>query len=295
MRRPRLPHLKHLVGGLFVDHAPVRLLAGPLLLGLFSAVACNKRPATLVPPAGPEISDTATDDAASAGEEPGVEVPELDEAAPVKERAKRPPPAVVTTLPAAVDAIGHGNPEGAATFLKDALRRTPADESLRLTLAHALLTTGAYDEAETLLSEKPGKGKAQNPRLRMHARLRLLRGDAAGAETLLNQAIAHDPDDLAARGELLALRVTVGRGNEPAARTLMDGLYDAYDAGKATSAEALVAVARAALARGSSGAFHDANMVLAEAEKLPAATTGPEPGFIVQDRVLLLRGSVFRE
>ena len=50
---------------------------------------------------------------------------------------------------------------------------------------------------------------------------------------------ALDADDLAARGELLALRVTVGRGNEPAARTLMDGLYDAYDAGKATTAEAL--------------------------------------------------------
>lgn len=296
MRRPWLPRLSGLIAGLFVGHAPVRLLAGPLLLGLASTAACNKRPAPVVPAASPEISDAAAaDEAAPTSDELTVEVPELDDTTAAKERARRPPPAAVTTLAAAVDAIGHGNPEGAATFLKDALRRSPGDESLRLTLAHALLTTGAYDEAETLLSERPGKGKAANPRLRMHARLRLVRGDAAGATSLLDQAVAHDPDDLAARGELLALRVSTGRGGEPAARALMDGLYDAYDAGKATTAEALVAVARAALARGSSGAFHDANMVLAEAEKLPAATTGPEPGFIVQDRVLLLRGAVFRE
>jgi thioredoxin-like negative regulator of GroEL len=275
-----------------MGHAPVRLLAGSLLLGLVSTAGCNKRPTTAPPAAGPEISETSAPDESSPRE---VEVPELDDATPDKERAKRPPPATVASLAAAVDAIGHGNPEGAATFLKSALKTTPGDESLRLTLAHALLTTGAHDEAETLLSERPGKGKAQNPRLRMHARLRLLRGDTAGAESLLNQAISHDPDDLAARGELLALRVSTGRGNDPAARALMDGLYDAYDAGKATTAEALVAVARAALARGSSGAFHDANMVLAEAEKLPTPTTGPEPGFIVQDRVLLLRGAVFRE
>ena len=44
---------------------------------------------------------------------------------------------------------------------------------------------------------------------------------------------------------------------------------DAYDAGKATHAEELLAIARAALARGTSGAFHDANMVLGEAETAP--------------------------
>ena len=276
-----------------MGHVPVRLLAASLLLGLAFGPGCTKRPATIVPAAGPEISDA--DNTLDEGSPREVEVPELDDPAPAKEPAKRPPPAPVASLAAALDALGHANPEGAATFLKDALRRAPTDESLRLTLAHALTSTGAYDDAEALLSERPGKGKAMNPRLRMHARLRLLRGDPAGAETLLNQAVAHDPDDLAARGELLALRVSTGRGADPTARALMDGLYDAYDAGKASSAEALVAVARAALARGSSGAFHDANMVLAEAEKLPATTTGPEPGFVVQDRVLLLRGAVFRE
>jgi len=268
---------------------PLRLLA--VLLAL--APACKQRKAPVVPTAGPEISGEIAE--AGAGSPGEVEVPELDAEAPTKERAKRPPPAPVATLGAAVDALGHSNPEGAADFLKVAVKKDPADEALRLTLAHALITTGAYDEAETYLSQKPAKAKPGSARLRMHARLRLLRGDPASAEKLLDQAISHDPKDLAARGELLALRVSTGRSSEASTRALMDGLYDAYDAGEATSAEALVAVARAALARGSSGAFHDANMVLGEAEKLPATTAGPEQGFVVQDRVLLLRGAVFRE
>jgi len=278
---------------LFLAAAPSRGLAALIAL----VCACKERPATVVPQAGSEISVTDPDDANDADDAtPGVEVPELDEASPPEDPAKRPPPAAVTTLGAAVDALGHGNPEGAATFLKAALQQQPGDESLRLTLAHALVTTGRHDEAEALLAERAGKAKsASGARLRMHARLRLLRGDAPAAEALLAQAIAQDAGDLAARGELLALKLATGRGNEPATRALMDALYDAYDAGKATGAEALVAVARAALARGTSGAYHDANMVLSEAERLPAPAGGPEQGFIVQDRVLLLRGAVFRE
>jgi thioredoxin-like negative regulator of GroEL len=273
--------------------APGRGLAALLAL----VCACKERPASVVPQAGPEISATTAgaEDADDATAD-GVEVPELDEAAAPEGPAKRPPPSPVATLGAAVDALGHGNPEGAATFLKTALEQQPGDEGLRLTLAHALLSTGAYDDVEALLAERPAKAKTPSgARLRMHARLRMQRGDASGAEALLAQAIAQDAGDLAARGELLALKVAIGKGNEPATRAVMDALYDAYDAGKATGAEALVAVARAALARGTSGAFHDANMVLAEAERLPAPTGGPEQGFIVQDRVLLLRGAVFRE
>lgn len=276
----------------------MRWLAALLASGLAFGPACKPRPAAVVPPAGPDDARVADEQGDAQGSD-GIDVPDLDEAAPVKERARRPPPAPVTTLAAAIDALGRSNPEGAANFLKDALKRDPGDEGVRLALAHALISTGAYDDAEAVLSPKPGKesgkGKPSGARLRMHARLRLLRGDAAGAEASLNQAISQDPNDLPARGELLALKVGTGRGGEPAARALMDGLYDAYDAGKATTAESLVAVARAALARGSSGAFHDANMVLGEAEKLPAPTTGPEQGFVVQDRVLLLRGAVFRE
>lgn len=289
MRRPRSSRLAR------PGHVPTRVTTPLRLLAvlLTLAPACKDRKAATVPGVGPEISGVNTyPDSAEPGE---VEVPELEADTPKKERAKRPPPAPVTTLGAAIDSLGHGNPEGAADFLKNALKKDPADEALRLTLAHALATTGAYDEAETHLSQKPAKGALGNPRLRMHARLRMLRGDPAGAERSLDQAIAHDPNDLAARGELLALRVSTGRSQEPDTRALMDGLYDAYDAGKASTAEDLVAVARAALARGSSGAFHDANMVLGEAEKLPTPTTGPEQGFVVQDRVLLLRGAVFRE
>jgi len=280
---------------------PSRLsLAAAPSLGLAALLAlvgaCKERPGSVVPQAGPEIS--AADDSNDAGDAAadGVEVPELDEPSPPAGPAKRPPPGPVTTLGTAVDALGHGNPEGAATFLKTALQKQPGDEGLRLTLAHALMTAGRHDEAEAVLAERPNKTKPPGgARLRMHARLRLLRGDAPAAEALLAQAIAQDADDLAARGELLALKTATGKGNEPTTRALMDALYDAYDAGKATSAEALVAVARAALARGTSGAYHDANMVLSEAERLPAPSGGPEQGFIVQDRVLLLRGAVFRE
>lgn len=273
--------------------APGRGLAALIAL----VCACKARTDALVPPPGPEISAAGDEaDDAGAAAAVGLEVPELEERTPPTGPAKRPPPAEVTTLGAAVDALGHGNPEGAANFLTTALAQQPGDEGLRLTLAHALLTTGRHDEAEAVLAERAGKAKsASGARLRMHARLRLLRGDAPGAEALLAQALAQDASDLPARGELLALKIATGKGHEPATRAMMDALYDAYDAGKASGAEALVAVARAALARGTSGAYHDANMVLGEAERLPAPAGGPEQGFIVQDRVLLLRGAVFRE
>ena len=50
MRRPWLPRLSGLIAGLFVGHAPVRLLAGPLLLGLASTAACKRHrfPAQLI-------------------------------------------------------------------------------------------------------------------------------------------------------------------------------------------------------------------------------------------------------
>jgi thioredoxin-like negative regulator of GroEL len=274
----------------------VRWLAS--LAVLCSLVGCKPRPSAS-PPRAPEISGVQDPGDGAAEPSRGVAVPELDDDgdAPGEPPERRPPPAAVASLGEAVDALGHSNPEGAAAFLREALRKAPGDESLRLALAHALVTTGAYEEAETVLSERPGKGKAPaSVRLRAHARLRALRGDAAGAAALLEQAVAADAGDLAARGELLSLRVAAGKAGEPASRALMDALYDAYDAGKATSAEALVAVARAALARGTSGAFHDANMVLGDAEKLLAGgAPGPEPPFVVQDRVLLLRGAVFRE
>ncbi len=272
---------------------PVRLLAAVTL-----ALACKTRPTT-EPTPKPEISGQTSEpetievpDIEDSGGGDDEEVAGPGEAAP-KPPEHRPAPAKVDSLAAALDALGHSNPEGAAGFLKGALKQSPADEQLRLALALALLSTGAYDEAEAVLSEKPAKGKPPSARVRMHAQLRLLRGDAKGAEALLDARIAADPDDLAARGDLIALRTLTGRAAQ--SLDLINRMYDAYDQGKATSIDGLVAVAKAARARGTTGAFQDANMVLGDAEKQVAAHTGPEPQFMVQDRVLLLRGAIFRE
>src|SRR5690606_35621196 len=88
-----------------------------------------------------------------------------------------------------------------------------------------------------------------------------------------------------------ALSSRRGEGQGPEAKALMERLYDAYDAGTAKSAADLVAVAQAALTRGTGGAFHDANMVLQDAESLAPAAEGTW----VADDVLLLRGAMFLE
>lgn len=262
-----------------------------LLAALALVLACKTRPSTSTTTTPPEIS-AKTSDPDDASLPLDDEAP--DEPPTTKTPARRPPPAEVTTAAAALDALGHSNPEGAANFLKSAVQKDPADESLRLALALALLATGAYDEAEATLSERTAKGKPlSSAHVRMQAQLRLLRGDVAAAEALLTARIAADPADLPARGDLVALRTLTGRAAQT--RDHIDALYDAYDGGKATTVDALIAVARAARARGTTGAFQDANMVLGEAERLAASAPGPEPQFVVQDRVLLLRGAIFRE
>ncbi len=257
--------------------------------------ACRRSQA----PASPTADNALTADADADADDDlptiygDIDVPELDGPPAAKDRPKRPGKVSVTSLDAAHKALATGNPEGAAEFLRGELTRTPTNERLRIALAVALLATGEYDDAEKTLAATGKAGTPTNPRLRLHAHLRTLRGDFDGAEALLGQAVARDANDLAAHGQRLALWVTRGRGSEPTARAAMDALYDAYDAGKARDADALIAVAHAALARGSSGAFHDANMVLGEAEKLPVQDS-QEPGFARKDRVLLLRGAVFR-
>src|SRR5690606_27992664 len=138
------------------------------------------------------------------------------------------------------------------------------------------------------------RGKPSPARVRLLARLLASRGETSAAIALLEQAIA-DPAELPARGDLLRLLVAAGEGKKPRAVALREQLYDAYDAGLVKTVEQHTAVAVAALSRGSTGAFHDANMVLGEAEKLPLETASLEPGFVLRDRALLLRGSMFRE
>lgn len=269
-----------------------------LLAALAAAAAACRTAPPATPPAPTDLSER-TEPTEPPNSLPDT-APDLDaepasdgEAPPAVQPARRPAPAPVEGLAGALEALAKGNPEGAATFLAGALRQKPGDERTRLALAHAQLATGAYDQAAAVLAETKGAPPSA-ARLRLHARLLALRGDLPGAMALLQKAIA-DPNELPARGELLSLHALVGKAKDPAAVALREALYDAYDAGKVKTAEQLTAVARAALARGTTGAFHDANMVLGEAEKLPLETAALEPGFVLHDRAVQLRGAMFRE
>ncbi|MEZ4451325.1 MAG: hypothetical protein R3B09_17730 [Nannocystaceae bacterium] len=194
----------------------------------------------------------------------------------------------------AIQAVAAGNHEGALAFLDAWTRGHPDDLAAIFAQAHASASLGDLARAEALLAAVQRKAPLERSAiLRARARLAGRRGDLKGAEALLREALAAAQGDLAAQGELLSFLVERGRGKEPEAKKLMEGLYDAYDAGKAKTAEELQAIAQAALARGTSGAFHDANMVLGDAEK--AAPRGIEPEFLVRERVLLIRGAIFRE
>ncbi len=286
-----------------------RLGASALLLlldfSLLAGAASCKRVDPVTPPdatSGTESGATATGGAQPADWDaysPGRAGPDagLDEAPP----EKRPAPTPVSSREQAFTAIAAGNYEGAVDFLGPLVTRKPSDHAARRALFHAQLILGRYADAEALLAA--GKlrtlpAAARADALRDHARLARLRGDLKGAETHLRDALKARPDDLAITGELLELLVASGRREDSEARALMDKLYDAYDAGTTKGAAQLIAVAQAALGRGTSGAFHDANMVLGEAEQsiAKARQAGQDPLlFLIEDRLLLLRGAVFTE
>jgi tetratricopeptide (TPR) repeat protein len=202
----------------------------------------------------------------------------------------RPAPQPVGDRDAALAAVLRSNPEGAIEFLAPHVKAHPGELPARLALARAQMIVGRLSDAAATLAD--AAGDPDDPQIVLRrARLAWRRGMVDEARTLLDAGLKKHPSDLPLRGELLALLVRRGRGQEPEAKALMDGLYDAYDAGTAKTADDLVAVAQAALARGSGGAFHDANMVLQDAESLAPVAEGAW----VADDVLLLRGAMFLE
>jgi tetratricopeptide (TPR) repeat protein len=256
-------------------------LGRALLVALALSLACTK---TTPPPVAPtaRTEPTAPADAAKAyaGHDDG--------AGPT--RRQRPAPRPVTDRDAALDAVRHGNPEGAIEFLEPHVEAHPDDLPARLELARAQMMVGRLEQAAATLADPAGAPRDPQVVLR-RARLAWRRGQLDDARALLDAGIAEHPASLPLRGELLAHLARRGQGQEAEAKALMDGLYDAYDAGTAKTPDDLVAVAQAALARGSGGAFHDANMVLQDAESLAPASEGEW----VADDVLLLRGAVFLE
>lgn len=214
-----------------------------------------------------------------------VEVSELDPAAP----RPFPAPTPVDDLAAALNAATHGNPGGARVFLEPYVQAHPEDHDARGALIGALRELGESEAAQAIASASPPSWPAVTAAI-THALLWEDRGDVEAAIAVLEAALQREPDTHSLKGELVRLRHLVGRTAEPTTQELINQLYDAYDAGEATSAEQLLAVAQAALARGTKGAFKDANMVLGDAE-----TLAPNDGSQLGDRIRLIRARMFAE
>lgn len=201
---------------------------------------------------------------------------------------QRPEPESVDDRDAALAAVASDNPEGALVFLGKHVAAEPTDQPARLALARALVYVGKLDEAAAVLADPKGTPDAPAVVVR-RAVLADRLGKGPEAVKWLEAAAKATPDDLAVRGELLWMLGRTGQLGTPRATALMDGLYDAYDAGSAKEGAQLLAIAQAALSRQSKGGFHDANMVLEDAEAAAPASEGSWIG----DRVLLVRGDLF--
>jgi Flp pilus assembly protein TadD len=262
------------------------VLAGVVLLAAASVPACTKGPRVTTPPAAsanPGDKGPAADHSAAYGGH--------EDTLPAEAAVRvRPAPKPVSDRDAAISAVASGNPEGARDFLRGHLEATPADLEARLALSRALTHVGEYEAAGKVLADP--KGAPSDPAVvQRRVDLMLRRGDAKGALALLQSARKADPKSLPLRGDHLDLLVRTGRGDTPEAKDLTEGLYDAYEAGQAKTAEELLAVALAALSRGSTAGFKDANMVLEDAEQLAPA----KDGTWIADRILLTRADMFRE
>jgi tetratricopeptide (TPR) repeat protein len=264
------------------------------MLALILALGCEREP-----PVDPEPAGSVDPDAEPAGQ-PTTQPEAPDPYAP----RERPEPTAVHSRPEALSALSHGNPEGAAEFLKTALDENPDDLELRLALSTAQWRVGAYDAAEALLSAQVLADvgvtdvDARVRALIRRSEYRWRRGDLDASADRLDEAAALDPDHLGVKGRALGRAIARGGAAngtraDPALAALMESLYDAYQYGTAKSAEDMLAVGLAAIARGSAGGFKDANMVLHEAEELaPADGTG---GLWLGDEVHLLHAAIFAE
>ncbi|MDQ3289284.1 MAG: tetratricopeptide repeat protein [Pseudomonadota bacterium] len=119
---------------------------------------------------------------------------------------------------------GSLNPYAEVIRLRQEMVTSPEADTLKLDLALLLLQTGEVQEAEQLLESLPASLGADDRALRARARLALLnRVEDAPAPTVLEQAIATDPDDLGAR-YLLGSRLIVGGQPEAGLEQLIEML-----------------------------------------------------------------------
>lgn len=277
-----------------------RLSARSLVLVLALLVACRpdrpSDPPGDTPPAGEQPSkDPAGEQEGGHEDHEHADIgdalpPEIDAAS--HEPRKREAQPAPTTRDAALIAAAHGNPEGAASFLREHVSKNPDDHEAAFALARAQRLIGQRREAEATLTELIKRSKkdatVQAEALRQLARHERLRGDAKAAEQHLREAAKLVPDELLIKGELVQLLVLTGRRSDAETRRLVDELYDAYGNNLADQPGELLGAAHAGLAE---RAFKSANRVLGEAEALAP----PSGGTALADEIALLRASVFLE
>src|SRR5690606_26449585 len=118
------------------------------LLALSLAGACTKTttPPPEPPPSG-EPAPLGDTSAAYAGHPSAAAGPT---------RRERPPARPVGDRDAALDAVIHGNPEGAIDFLRGHVQQDPGDLPARLALARAQLMVGQLQAAADTLADPAG-------------------------------------------------------------------------------------------------------------------------------------------
>ncbi|TPV95107.1 MAG: tetratricopeptide repeat protein [Myxococcales bacterium FL481] len=274
--RPSRPH--HAIFAMpFREGATALLVATLVGCAPPAKVSAPSLPAD--PQPSPTAAETATPPTRSLGATPRSAGPR-----------ERPEPSPVVDRAGAIAAVQRGNPEGAIAFLRPLVREQPDDREAALLLARALVNTGDLDGAATTLRSLEDATRTPDAWRRL-ADIETRRGAADRAEALLRDGRRRHPQDITLKGALLAQLARSGQARNEEASKLRDELYDAYDAGQASTPAELLSIAQAALSRGTGGAFHDANMVLSDAGALAPASTGLQ----IADEIALLHAAVFLE
>ena len=262
------------------------LVPGALLPGCKRGDADTQAP---VPPAGDPGDTPATSDGDGRVEPPRVMGSlGLGRKAEPRSRPDSPP---IEGREAGLAAVRTGNPEGALEALGPLLANKTDDLELRTAVARAYALVGEPLKGAKVLAAGPRSQRQTAAVTRRRAALLRKGGDWKGAEELLRKGLLRQPKDLPLQGELLDLLVATGRRDQSEAQALIDGLYEAFGRGDATTADDLLAVARATLATRTNSGFRDANDVLSDAEEMAPAADGSWLG----DEITLAHGRIFVE
>jgi tetratricopeptide (TPR) repeat protein len=259
-------------------------------LALTGYGACEPGSSTSPEPAQEEPGEaTATD--ATANPMPTASAEAAPDPATPRER---PEAGEVHGLPEALAAAAAGNPEGAIKFLENSLKQDPSSLESSLALASALWQVGEYERSIEVQTRSLTLSADPSAQSDMHLTLALRHatlGQADEADKAIDAADKLTPSRIEVKGMRMHVWTRTGRSDTPKAKAMMESLYDDYDASAADTPAELLAVARAAIARGSGGAFQDANMVLSDAEELEPASKATA----LADELLFLHATIFME